>query len=145
MENKITLKTEAPILILAQRLKNIKQRLTNCKFIEEKDITEIDSIIYMMESQERYLDECTSLESSDLSKLNKLTMQTDWDQIFLEKKSKVRLMTQMMSSKLSGQLLKMLVTMSSSKKILELGLFSGYSALAMAEGLPEDGRLISCS
>ncbi|GIR49609.1 MAG: hypothetical protein CM15mP58_17060 [Burkholderiaceae bacterium] len=144
MENKITLKTEAPTLILAQRLKKIKQRLTNCKSIEEEDITELDSIIYMMESQERYLDECTSLESSDLSKLNKLTMQTDWDQIFLEKKSKVRLMTQMMSSKLSGQLLKMLVTMSGAKKILELGLFSGYSALAMAEGLPRDGRLISC-
>ena len=53
-------------------------------------------------------------------------------------------MTQMMSSKLSGQLLKMLVTISGAKKVLELGLFSGYSALAMAEGLPEDGKLISC-
>ena len=144
MENKITQKTESPVLILAQRLKKIKQRLTNCKSIEEGDISELNSIIYMMESQERYLDECTSFESSDLSKLNKLTMQTDWNQIFLEKKSNVRLMTQMMSSKLSGQLLKMLVTMSGAKKILELGLFSGYSALAMAEGLPEEGKLISC-
>ena len=144
MENKMTLKTESPILILAQRLKKIKQRLTNCKSIEEKDLTEIDSIIYMMESQERYLDECTSYESSNLSKLNKLTMQTDWNQIFLEKKSNERLMTQMMSSRLSGQLLKMLVTISGAKKVLELGLFSGYSALAMAEGLPEDGKLISC-
>ena len=144
MENKITQKTESPTLILAQRLKKIKQRLTNCKSIEEEDITEIDSIIYMMERQEQYLDECTSIESSDLSKLDKLTMQTDWHQIFLEKKSNVRLMSQMMSSKLSGQLLKMLVTISGAKKILELGLFSGYSALAMAEGLPEDGKLISC-
>ena len=37
----------------------------------------------------------------------------------------------------------MLVTISGAKKILELGYFSGYSALAMAEGLPEDGKLIS--
>ena len=144
MGNKITQKTESPTLILAQRLKKIKQRLTNCKSIEEGDITEINSIIYMLERQDQYLDECTSFESSDLSKLNELTMQTDWNQIFLEKKSSVKLMTQMMSSKLSGQLLKMLVTISGAKKILELGLFSGYSALAMAEGLPEDGRLISC-
>tara|TARA_B100000035_G_scaffold205359_1_gene175597 strand:- start:3641 stop:4462 length:822 start_codon:yes stop_codon:yes gene_type:complete len=144
MENKITKKTESPNLILAQRLKKIKKKLTNCKSIEESDITEIDSIIYMIESQEQYLDECTSYESSDLSKLNKLTMQTDWNRIFLEKKSNVRLMTQMMSSKLSGQLLKMLVTISGAKKILELGLFSGYSALAMAEGLPDHGKLISC-
>ena len=59
MENKITLKTESPTLILAQRLKKIKQRLTNCKSIKEEDMTELESIIYMMESQERYLDECT--------------------------------------------------------------------------------------
>lgn len=144
MENKITQKTESPTLILAQRLKKIKQRLTNYKSIAETDITEIDSIVSMLESQEQYLDECTSIESSDLSKLDKLTMETDWHQVFLEKKSNVRLMTQMMSSKLSGQLLKMLVTISGAKKILELGLFSGYSALAMAEGLPKDGKLISC-
>ena len=116
MENKITQKTESPNLILAQRLKKIKQRLTNCKSIEKSDITELDSIVSMLESQERYLDECTSIESSDLSELNKLTMQTDWNKIFLEKKSNIRLMTQMMSSKLSGQLLKMLVTMSGAKK-----------------------------
>ena len=144
MENKITQKTESPTLILAHRLRKIKQRLINCKSIEEEDITEIDSIVSMLESQEQYLEECTSVESSHLSKLNELTMQTDWNKIFVEKKSNVRLMSQMMSSKLSGQLLKMLVTISGAKKILELGLFSGYSALAMAEGLPEDGKLISC-
>ena len=86
MENKITQKTESPTLILAQRLKKIKQRLTNYKSIAETDITEIDSIVSMLESQEQYLDECTSIESSDLSKLDKLTMETDWHQVFLEKK-----------------------------------------------------------
>ena len=30
------------------------------------------------------------------------------------------------------------------KRILELGLFTGCSALAMAESLPEDGKVISC-
>ena len=144
MENEIIQRTESPNLILAQRLKKIKQRLTNYKSITERDITELDSIIHMMEGQERYLDECTSLQSENLLELDKLTMQTDWDRIFTENKSNVRLMTKMMSSRLSGQLLKMLVTISGSKKILELGLFSGYSALAMAEGLPEDGKLISC-
>ena len=80
----------------------------------------------MLESQEQYLDECTSLESSDLSKLDKLNHANRLASNFFRKKSNVRLMTQMMSSKLSGQLLKMLVTISGAKKILELGLFSGY-------------------
>ncbi len=144
MKNEIQLRTESPIDILAQRLANIKQRLTKYKPIAGEILHEIDSVIDMMEGFERYADECTSLESQQLSNLNKITMQTDWNRIFIEKKSEVKLMTQMMSSKVSGQLLKMLVSISRSKEILELGLFSGYSALAMAEGLPEDGNLISC-
>ncbi|MBQ0007346.1 MAG: class I SAM-dependent methyltransferase [bacterium] len=47
----------------------------------------------------------------------------------------------MMSGHLQGRLLKMLVELTGAKKIIELGTFSGYSALAMAEGLPQDGRL----
>lgn len=40
-----------------------------------------------------------------------------------------------------GQLLAMLVRISGAKKILELGSFTGYSALAMALALPSDGRI----
>lgn len=48
---------------------------------------------------------------------------------------------QMASGHLQGRLLKMLVEMIRPKRILELGTFSGYSALSMAEGLPEGGEL----
>ena len=47
----------------------------------------------------------------------------------------------MASGHLQGRLLKMLVEMIRPKRILEIGTFSGYSAISMAEGLPEDGRL----
>jgi predicted O-methyltransferase YrrM len=47
----------------------------------------------------------------------------------------------MASGHLQGRLLKMLVQMIRPKNILEVGTFSGYSALSMAEGLEEDGRL----
>ena len=42
---------------------------------------------------------------------------------------------------LQGRLLKMIVSMIRPKNILEVGTFSGYSAICMAEGLPEGGRL----
>lgn len=45
---------------------------------------------------------------------------------------------------LAGQTLKMLVRMSQAKKVLEIGMFTGYGALSMAEGLPEDGCLVAC-
>ena len=38
----------------------------------------------------------------------------------------------------------MFVHMTKAKRILEVGMFTGYSALAMAEALPEDGQLIGC-
>lgn len=47
----------------------------------------------------------------------------------------------MASGHLQGRLLKMLVRMIRPKTILEVGTFSGYSAISMAEGLEEGGRL----
>ena len=47
----------------------------------------------------------------------------------------------MASGHLQGRLLKMLVSMIRPKRILEVGTFSGYSAICMAEGLDDDGRL----
>ena len=47
----------------------------------------------------------------------------------------------MASGHLQGHLLKMLVQMIKPKNILEVGTFSGYSAISMAEGLEEGGRL----
>ena len=47
----------------------------------------------------------------------------------------------MASGHLQGRLLKMLVKMIRPKNILEIGTFSGYSAISLAEGLDDDGRL----
>lgn len=47
----------------------------------------------------------------------------------------------MASGHLQGRLLKMLVRMIRPKNILEVGTFSGYSAICMAEGLDESGKV----
>ena len=47
----------------------------------------------------------------------------------------------MASGHLQGRLLKMLVQMICPKSILEVGTFSGYSAISMAEGLEEGGMV----
>lgn len=49
-----------------------------------------------------------------------------------------------MVGSLEGALLRLLVRLTEARRVLEIGMFTGYSALAMAEALPEDGRLISC-
>lgn len=45
---------------------------------------------------------------------------------------------------IEGAFLKMLVRMTQAKKILEVGMFTGYSALCFAEALPADGSIITC-
>lgn len=51
--------------------------------------------------------------------------------------------TDMLSGQQVGMLLKMLVQISGAKRVLEVGTFTGYSAIAMADALPDDGTLIT--
>lgn len=53
-------------------------------------------------------------------------------------------MAQMLTGKIEGRLLKMLVALTGATNILEIGMFTGYSALSMAEALPDDGQIITC-
>jgi predicted O-methyltransferase YrrM len=43
-----------------------------------------------------------------------------------------------------GQFLQLLVRLLGARRVLEIGTFTGYSALWMALALPEDGRLVTC-
>lgn len=43
-----------------------------------------------------------------------------------------------------AQFMQFLLKLINAKKVLELGTFTGYSALAMAMALPDDGQLITC-
>jgi len=52
-------------------------------------------------------------------------------------------MSGMLVGHLEGNFLKLLVGLIRAKKVLEIGTFTGYSALKMAEALPSEGRLIS--
>src|SRR6056297_3548500 len=49
----------------------------------------------------------------------------------------------MLSGNLVGQLLRLLIRISGARRVLEVGTFTGYSALTMAEALPDDGEVIT--
>ena len=50
----------------------------------------------------------------------------------------------MLSGQSVGQLLQMLVFATGARRVLEIGMFAGYSAQMMAAALPDDGRIITC-
>ena len=51
---------------------------------------------------------------------------------------------QKLSGRLVGRTLKMLASLVQPRQALEIGMFTGYSALSIAEGMPHDGKLICC-
>ena len=50
----------------------------------------------------------------------------------------------MLTGRLEGRLLNFLVDLLQPRQVLEIGCFTGYSALSMAEALPEGGKLYTC-
>jgi caffeoyl-CoA O-methyltransferase len=51
---------------------------------------------------------------------------------------------EMLTGRVQGRLLKMIVQLCQPRFILEVGTFTGYSALSMAEALSDDGRIVTC-
>jgi caffeoyl-CoA O-methyltransferase len=51
---------------------------------------------------------------------------------------------QMIAGPVLGQLLRFLIAMSAPRLVVEIGTFTGFSALAMAGGLPAGGRIVTC-
>jgi len=84
-----------------------------------------------MNNIEDYCIKYSKKESQIVSEIKKFTFQSEEA-------------PQMISGEIVGNLLMMLIKTGNYKKILEVGMFTGYSALNMAEILPEDGELHTC-
>lgn len=53
-------------------------------------------------------------------------------------------LARMLTGAIEGNLLRFLIRSARVERILEIGTFTGYSALTMAEALPENGEIITC-
>lgn len=50
----------------------------------------------------------------------------------------------MLTGPMEGRFLKMMALISGARRVIEVGMFTGYSALSLAEGLPDDGEIYTC-
>ena len=85
---------------------------------------------FISEELASYVEQHSNAESELLSKINRET--------HLEV-----LRPRMLSGHLQGRVLSILSKMISPKNILEIGTYTGYSALCLAEGLQKNGKLIT--
>lgn len=72
------------------------------------------------------------------------TPETDWLTALAAETREVSEAHGMMVGVLEGRFLEFLVFMTGARRVLEIGTFTGYSAISMAAALPPDGRIITC-
>ncbi len=80
---------------------------------------------------ERYAEEHSGREPEHLTRL-------------AEETRRVAAAPQMMVGRLEGRFVEMLVALTGARRVLEIGTFTGYSSLSMAEALPAGGTIVTC-
>lgn len=132
-----------PVGILAAQLEHLVQLAA----LDQTDVAfkaELQQAYELAQGLDPYLDRCTTPESPALAALVQQTQAEDWSQRFSDGETVRHLEQEMLSGHVEGQLLKFLVHLTQARRVLEIGMFTGYSALAMAEALPAGGEVVAC-
>lgn len=125
-----------PTTILALELTQLCSALDDVVELPASLRARIEHARDMIAGLDPYLDRCTTAESPALAALASRTRGEDWSSSVLEQ--------EMLSGHVEGRTLNFLVSLSGARRVLEIGMFTGYSALAMAEALPDDGTVVAC-
>jgi caffeoyl-CoA O-methyltransferase len=137
-----------PQSILADRLDQLARRLDAAGCVDLALHRELRELCELAGGLDPYLSRWTTPESADLRRLVQRTEAEDWNHHAADQaggdRSAGYLEQEMLSGHVEGQTLKMLVYATRATRVLEIGMFTGYSALAMAEALPGDGQVIAC-
>jgi caffeoyl-CoA O-methyltransferase len=132
-----------PLGILVEELE-ITLKIAKQENVSVELLNSLEKVYDLAAGIDPYLEDNTTKESPELAALAKRTAEEDWSKRFDDGETVRQLEQEMLSGHIEGQTLKMFVSMTKAKRILEIGMFTGYSALAMAEALPIDGDIIAC-
>ncbi|XP_072238935.1 uncharacterized protein [Leuresthes tenuis] len=135
---------DTPVEVLVDLLVKAKDIAAACGSVPEDLKSHLQKALDIASGLDDYLEKMTTQESQPLAELYKKTVSHDWDQVYQEGKTMFRLPKECITGHVEGQTLKMLIHMSQARRVLEIGMFTGYGALSMAEGLPEDGCIVAC-
>ncbi|XP_039859206.1 uncharacterized protein zgc:113054 isoform X1 [Simochromis diagramma] len=135
---------DTPVEVIVDLLTKAQDIAASCGNVPEELTSHLQKALDIASGLDDYLEKMTTQESEQLAELYKKTFSHDWDQVHKEGKTMFKLPKECITGHVEGQTLKMLIHMSQAKRVLEIGMFTGYGALSMAEALPEDGCLVAC-
>ncbi len=122
-----------PTSILAAQLAELCEQV--CGTVDPDVLDKLCRARDLAAGLDSYVASSTTGESPALADLARATSTQPWHD---------GLEQEMLSGHVEGQLLKFLIRMTSAVRVLEIGMFTGYSALAMAEALPDIGTVVAC-
>lgn len=124
---------------LTKVLQLCKERGVDAEVVEEIRLAQ-----QLMEAREAYCEDMSSPTTPARQAIVDLTWSHPFDEAKKEGKCKWNLTPRMMSGQLEGTFLQSVVSIARARSVLEIGMFTGYSALSCAEALPADGRVVTC-
>lgn len=104
----------------------------------------LDEAASLSRGLDEYLVECTSAPSPEAAELERKTRGAPWDELHAQGKTVFRFSERWTTDIVEAKTLAMFAYMLKARRVLEVGMFTGYGALTIAEALPEDGEVISC-
>lgn len=133
-----------PLGIATQHLETAMVLLAEVEDVPPDLALHLQQALLLMAGLDPYLEQVTTLESPELTEIAQRTCYEPWQSRFDSGETERPLEQEMLSGHVEGQALKMFVHMTGAQRALDIGMFTGYSALAMAEALPNDGCLVAC-
>lgn len=110
---------------------------------EEKDAY-IEAALDISKNLDAYLTETTTRPSKALTDMIDATMETDWDELHTSGKTKYHYSTNWCAGTFEAQFVATLCHLVNAKRVLEIGMFTGTTAAAIAQALPDDGIVTTC-
>merc|ERR1719454_2714714 len=94
--------------------------------------------------QDEYLTKMTSPATDAAKALGTATANAPWGELHDSGKTMFRFSSVWTTDVVEAKTLAMFAYMLKARRVLEIGMFTGYGALTIAEALPADGKMVSC-
>ena len=133
-----------PNAILAELLGELQAKVN----VGETDTPAFQSLLNqaagLATGLDAYLERHSTAPSAALESVQRQTQSFDWANLVQRGDVSKLVEKEMLSGSVEAIFLQMLLRISGAVRVLDIGMFTGYSALAMAEAIPEDGVVFGC-
>jgi caffeoyl-CoA O-methyltransferase len=133
-----------PLGIIAANLRTLQRTARTLGYADAAFDALLDETSRLAGGLDPYIEAMSTPPSPELVALAADTARRDWTRLHDSGATALALEQEMLSGHLEGRFLNLLVRATRATRILEIGVFTGYSALAMAEALPATGRIVAC-